>query len=184
MEERAGLVIRPLGAADEAEALAAHAELVAEGSMFLQGHEPGMPWAAYLDLLERYRAGVGLPAGHVPTTTLVGAAGGSLVGLLSVRHRLSPRLELMGGHLGYVVRPAHRRRGYATALLRHGLGVAAGIGVGEALVTCSDDNVGSIAVIERAGGVLRDRVEVPGYGLKRRYLVSTSRPGHLAGRAG
>ncbi len=45
------------------------------------------------------------------------------------------------------------------------------LGIDPVLVTCSDDNAPSISIIERAGGVLRDRVEAPGYGIKRRYLV-------------
>ena len=65
-----------------------------------------------------------------------------------------------GGHIGYAVRPAHRRRGYATEILRQSLIVARAVGVDGVLVTCDDDNVGSAAVIERCGGVLesdRDR---------------------------
>jgi predicted acetyltransferase len=45
---------------------------------------------------------------------------------------------------------------------------ARGLGIESALVTCDDDNVGSIRVIEGAGGVLEDV-----RGVKRRYWVST-----------
>ena len=37
---------------------------------------------------------------------------------LDVRHRLTPALSEVGGHIGYAVRPSARRRGHATALLR------------------------------------------------------------------
>ena len=41
-------------------------------------------------------------------------------------------------------------------------------GIDPALVTCDDDNVGSVRVIEAAGGVLEDV-----RGVKRRYWVPT-----------
>ena len=63
-----------------------------------------------------------------------------------------------GGHIGYAVRPAHRRRGYATEILRQSLIIARAVGVDRVLVTCDDTNVGSSAVIEACGGVLDDVV--------------------------
>ena len=50
--------------------------------------------------------------------------------------------------------PQFRRRGYATEILRQSLVVARAAGVDRVLVTCDDDNLGSIAVIERCGGRL------------------------------
>jgi predicted acetyltransferase len=46
---------------------------------------------------------------------------------------------------------------------------ALALGIDPALVTCDVDNVGSIGVIEAAGGVLEDV-----RGIKRRYWVPTS----------
>ncbi|GAA4845526.1 hypothetical protein GCM10023221_24830 [Luteimicrobium xylanilyticum] len=97
-----------------------------------------------------------------------------MVGRVSVRHELTRSLARVGGHIGYSVRPAYRRRGYATALLRAGLGRACGLGIERALVTCASDNVGSLAVIERCGGVLEGVVDVPGHSPTRRYWVPTA----------
>ena len=72
------------------------------------------------------------------------------------------------------MRPAHRRRGYASALLRAGLGVAHDLGIDRALVTCDDDNTGSATVIERCGGVLENLEAVPDGPPKRRYWVLTA----------
>ena len=65
-----------------------------------------------------------------------------------------------GGHIGYGVRPAWRRRGYATEILRQSLVILRSYGVEHVLVTCDDANLGSAAVIEACGGVL-ERI-VPG----------------------
>lgn len=83
-------------------------------------------------------------------------------------HRLNDLLLDVGGHIGYDVRPSARRRGHATAMLRGALPWANGLGIDRVLVTCDDDNVGSIRVIEAAGGELEDVREA-----KRRYWVPT-----------
>jgi hypothetical protein len=47
----------------------------------------------------------------------------------------------------------HRRRGYATEILRQSLVVARAVGVQRVLICCDDDNVGSRSVMETCGGV-------------------------------
>lgn len=165
------LQLRALVPDDEPQALLAERELAAEGFDFLVGRD-GRPFAWYVERCAANREGRDLPPGYVPATFLVGVVDGDLVGRLSVRHRLNEYLARVGGHIGYGVRPAFRRRGYATAMLRHGLSIAGGLGIGEALVTCDDRNLGSASVIERCGGVLQDVVPDGGSRV-RRYLVPT-----------
>ncbi|MEU5129616.1 GNAT family N-acetyltransferase [Streptomyces mobaraensis] len=96
------------------------------------------------------------PEGHVPSTTLWYVDGDTYLGRIAVRHRATPRLLEWGGHIGYDVRPSARRRGYATAMLRAVLPVAAGLGLDPVLVTCDPDNTGSRKVIEACGGAFED----------------------------
>ena len=96
------------------------------------------------------------PAGFVPDTELWWVDGDQFLGRIGIRHRLTPALLEMGGHIGYDVRPSARRRGHATAMLREALLVARGLGIERALVTCDVDNASSRTVIERNGGVLED----------------------------
>jgi predicted acetyltransferase len=56
------------------------------------------------------------------------------------------------------VRPAFRRCGHATEILRQSVAIARAGGVERILVVCDDDNVGSARVIERCGGVLESVV--------------------------
>lgn len=166
--------LRRLRLDDESQARAAHAELAAEGFAFLPFFTPDERWAEYLGRVERLSRGDGLAPRFVPWTDLYGVVDGVVVGRVSVRHRLNEGLTLVGGHIGYGVRKAHRRRGYATELLRAGLCVARDLGIGAALVTCDEDNIGSATVIERCGGVLEDVRTVPRGRPKRRYWVPTS----------
>ncbi|GAA3399314.1 hypothetical protein GCM10020369_84730 [Cryptosporangium minutisporangium] len=106
--------------------------------------------------------------GYVPATTLWWVQEGTYIGRIAVRHRLTPGLREMGGHLGYDVRPSARRRGHATEMLRAALPVAAGLGIAPTLVTCDVDSVASRKVIEHNGGVLEDQ-----RGEKLRFWVPT-----------
>lgn len=157
-----GLRLRPPCLEDEAAFAAGHRAMAAEGFTFGLGYEPGKPWTTYLRELEAHRHGRNLPAGHVPGTFLVAAVAREIVGRASIRFMLNAFLAERGGHIGYCVLPQHRRRGYATEILRQSLIVARAAGVGRVLLTCDQDNVGSRTVIESCGGVLDSVVTLDG----------------------
>jgi predicted acetyltransferase len=108
----------------------------------------------------------------VPSTFLVAEADGELVGRSSIRHVLNEFLLREGGHIGYAVLPEHRRRGYATEILRQSLIVARSIGIDRVLVTCDNDNAGSIRAIEANGGVLENIIELDSFpaGVRRYWI--------------
>ena len=95
-----------------------------------------------------------VPAGFVPQTVYWVVAGDDrrAVGMVRLRHRLTDRLLQAGGHVGYYVHPAHRRRGYATRALGLALGRLRGLGVDRALLTADPANAGSVRVILANGG--------------------------------
>jgi predicted acetyltransferase len=164
------LEMRALGAADAYEARGAHSELADEGFDLLPFFDGGEAWDQYLMRIARLRCGEGHAHGLVPWSDVYGVVNGVVVGRVSVRHQLTESPERVGCHIGYGVRPAYRRRGYATNLLQVGPAVACDLGIVRTLVTRNDANVGSAAVIERCGGVLADVTEVDG-ALGRRYWV-------------
>lgn len=147
------LRLRPLRPDEEAEYFAAQGELAADGFTFgfIGADET---FAEHVLHLEERRRGRDLADGFVESTWLVADVGGEIVGRTSIRHELNAYLAFHGGHIGYGVRPAFRRRGYATEILRQSLVIVRSYGIDRALVTCDDDNIGSAAVIEACGGVL------------------------------
>lgn len=145
--------------------------MAAEGHDFALGLDDSSSWDEYVDALHHARQGIGLQPGHVPATFLVADVDGVIVGRVSIRHELNDFLAHEGGHIGYGVLPEHRRRGYATEMLRHALILAREMGIGRVLVTCDDDNVASARVIERCGGVLENVVDATDGVAKRRYWI-------------
>ena len=159
---------------DEAdEFLRAHRATSPEVPSFLHFYDDGVPLAIYLDVLARLRTGTDLAPDIVPETFLLAFVESRIVGRIAIRHRLNARLEREGGHIGYVVVPEFRRRGYATRMLALGLRLAHDeLGIDPVLVTCDHANLGSIRVIERNGGVLQDVVAAEGRDAAiRRYWI-------------
>lgn len=108
------------------------------------------------------------PEGYVASTTLWWVEVDEYLGRIAIRHRLTPHLSEVGGHIGYDVRPSARRGGHATDMLGAALPVARSLGIESALLTCDVDNVASRKVIEKNGGILEDQ-----RGDKLRFWVPT-----------
>ena len=161
---------------EEEEVLRALRATSPESPTFLHYYAPGMPFRQYLEVLADQERGINLPSpNHVAATFLFAFAGQRIVGRTSIRHALNAFLLRVGGHIGYVVVPEFRRRGYATAILKLSVRISRDqLGLERVLVTCDDDNVGSIRVIEKNGGILEN--VVTGADLdkpKRRYWIDT-----------
>lgn len=130
-----------------------------------------MPLTRYLEVLAARERGERLPPDHVPSTFLFAFVATRIVGRVSIRHSLNAFLERVGGHIGYVVVPEFRRQGHATEILRQSLEIARRtLGIRRVLVTCDDDNIGSIRTIEKNGGILENIVRGPEKP-KRRYWI-------------
>jgi len=143
---------------------------------FAFGFDDAVPFADYVKQLDGHARGIGVPRNFVPNTFLVGVVGGWIVGRVSIRHSLNDFLARVGGHIGYGVVPSQRRRGYATAMLRQAIPIAASLGIERALISCDEHNIGSRKVIESCGGMFERIVDCPDSGMpKRRYWLPRER---------
>ena len=129
------------------------------------------PWSAYVVRLANFARGISLDEGRVADTFLVAQVAGTIVGRTSIRHELNEFLAREGGHIGYGVLPAHRRKGYATEILRQSLIIARSLGVERPLLICDADNAGSARVIETCGGQLETIAETSEGERIRRYWI-------------
>jgi predicted acetyltransferase len=171
------LVLRRPSIEEEDEFLRAHHATTPEVPYFLHYYEEGMALRHYLEVLEQRERGVNLPPNHVPSTFLFAFNGERIVGRVAIRHVLTDVLQRVGGHIGYVVVPEFRRQGHATAILRLALQFAHDrLALERVLLTCDDDNIGSIKTIENNGGVLEEIVNMPGVNkATRRYWIDARR---------
>lgn len=118
-----------------------------------------------------------LPGGQrikrVPQIDLWLIDGGKFLGMASLRPKLNSSLKKRGGNLGYAVRKSERRKGYGYLILQLALPYARAEGLRKILITCHDENLGSIRIIEGGGGILQDKVEIKGLPLlERRYWIT------------
>jgi predicted acetyltransferase len=93
----------------------------------------------------------------VPCTTFWYVSGEHYIGTLVIRHRLTPELTDIGGHIGYHVVPGWRRQGHATRMLAAGLLECGPFSLSRVLLTCTSDNEASRRVILANGGVYDDQ---------------------------
>ena len=168
------LELRPLRPEDEASFNDAVAVFKNETPPFefAFDFDESVPFIEYIDKLEGWSLGEGLPDNFVPSTFLVGVVDSVVVGRLSIRHRLNDSLERVGGHIGYGAVTSYRRRGYGTEMLKQALPFCSLLGIKKALITCDVDNFGSQKIIERCGGVFENVTDEPQLTVqKRRYWI-------------
>lgn len=114
------------------------------------------------------------PAGKVASTTFWLADGDAYLGRISIRHALNDALRVIGGHIGYDVRPSRRGQGLGGQMLALALPHAAALGIDPAMLTCDADNAASWRMIERCGGIRE--AEFIHEGIPRyRYSLPTTR---------
>ena len=113
------------------------------------------------DIIDEHN-GINLQNGRVPSSIYFLMNDDRIVGYVSIRHNIDNEfLSRIGGHIGYGVRPSERRKGYATKLLSLALEKCDELGLGNVLVTCKEDNIGSAKTIENNYGVLEETVFIP-----------------------
>jgi predicted acetyltransferase len=94
-----------------------------------------------------------LPPHFVPQTNYWLVGGDEFLGRTSLRHELNDQLRLLGGHIGYEIRPSRRRQGHGTTILGLVLAKARERGLARVLVTCDADSIASRRIIEHHGGM-------------------------------
>ena len=104
----------------------------------------------------------------VPSRVWWYTSGEYYLGSLVLRHRLID--DEGGGHIGYHVVYPWQRRGHATRMLRAALGRCSRVGITRTLLTVAPDNVASLRVVDRNGGV-PDGVNYEG---EARFWIDTS----------
>ena len=98
-----------------------------------------------------------------------------LIGMINIRHHLTPKMLVHGGHIGYGIRPTERRKGYNEINLYLGLLKALEeFNLDKVMLDCDVKNLGSDKTIQALGGVL-ERTDIDDYdgALTNVYWINT-----------
>lgn len=131
---------------------------------------------AWLANVRRYSSPETTPAGKVPSTQYLALDENEhLVGMVNLRHCLNDYLLEFGGHIGYSVRPADRKNGYAIQMLKLALDEAKALGIDRVRIACDRYNIASAKTIQANGGVLDgERYDPQDSTLTQRYWIENA----------
>lgn len=129
---------------------------VLHGSCFLTEAHSIEQW---IEVVEKFWSAETVPNGYAPCGTwlLIRESDKQMVGITNLRFELnSAFLQNYGGHIGYSIKPAERRKGYGSKLLELTLKEAKKQHITRVLITCDDNNIASARVIEANNGKLEN----------------------------
>lgn len=107
-----------------------------------------------------FEHGINLPINYVRATTFWLIDNEKFIGEISIRHELNSSLTNYGGNIGYEIRQSECMKGHGTKMLSMALKYCKeALNLNKVLITCDDDNIGSIKVIENNGGILENKVK-------------------------
>lgn len=149
-------LVRPVLEMKE-EALAYREEHFAEGEYVICGSElfdKTESYEEWLDSVTRNTSPETVNENWVVTDTFfaVRKSDNRIVGIIDLRHTLNEFLKDFG-NCGYSVRPSERKKGYATEMLSEILQIAQAAGMEEIHISVEKENIASVKVIQKNGGV-------------------------------
>jgi predicted acetyltransferase len=149
------------------------AEISAEGyRSFLKAFVDENNFQQYCDTVNNLSMGIGLKHGKVSETSFwLIDDDGNFVGHTSIRHELSDTLLSFGGHIGYIIVPSYRGKGYGKKILELCLFEALRIGLPRVLMTCDSSNAASARIIEKNGGIFENEMRSDTRNPWRRYWI-------------
>jgi predicted acetyltransferase len=154
------IILRPLSAGDEKafmEGLELFSDMESDWYSFIW--ELGLKFETHLQTLDDRFHGKNMAKGMVPDSMLYAFLDGKIVGRSSIRHELNDHLSKAGGHIGYAVATSYRNKGIATEILKQSLVYCKDVlKLDRVLVTCDEDNLGSVKTILKNGGIFENKI--------------------------
>ena len=139
------------------------------GSSKLEDYTDYFKWLEKLRIYEQKET---CPEGKVPATLFLTfrKSDNKLLGMVQVRRELNKYLAEFGGHIGDVIRPTERNKGYATMQIALALEFCKSIGINEVFISAKLTNIASQKTIMKNGGILQNVVDCEDYKLNRYYI--------------
>lgn len=114
----------------------------------------------YIENIEELSKSIGLDNGIIPKSEWwVINQDGDIIGTVRLRHKLEGEIDKdEHGHIGYDIAPRFRRKGFGKEILKLVLQKAKEFNMNKVLITCDEDNIGSIKIIESNNGVFESEI--------------------------
>lgn len=131
----------------------------------------------YLQQLSDYEHEENLPDGYVPETRYWLLDDDEFIGSFSVRHRLTQKLEQVGGHIAANIAPKHRGKYSSFLGVKMCIDAAHKLGLDRVLMTCDVNNSASyraiMGLLKMYGGEQISDSFVDGHGAHRVWINTT-----------
>lgn len=127
------------------------------------GYLKDMDYKTWLENTIRLNIGSPLNDGEIPTSTFFVYDGARLIGYLIIK-RKNLNLDKVG-QVYLNVRPNDRKKGYGDYILKAAIRKCKEIGIIKIIISCPQESVGGIKLIENNGGVLQEEKELNGSGI-------------------
>ena len=124
----------------------------------------------WLNNIINLNLGSNLKTGITPQSTFFMFSGTRIVGYLTIKRKIIDSKTV--GQLYFNIRPSDRKKGYGTKLLTAALKKCKDIQMSQVIISCPDESLGAIKLIERHGGKLAETKFLKGTDIKMRiYLI-------------
>lgn len=131
-------------------------------------------YESWLETVELGKRKENLPEGKVPTFVYfaVRKIDNKIIGIVSIRPNLNEFLTKYAGHIGFIVSPKERQKGYGKIITKLAIEKCKEFGTNEIIITCKKTNIISAKCILSCGGELIE--EIPWFDniqIQQRYIV-------------
>lgn len=107
----------------------------------------------------------------VPATLFFAVNEDRILGAIQIRHHINhPNLIERWGHIGYGIRPSERWKWYAKEMLKFALIESQKLWLEKVLITCHDDNIASVKVIETNWWIFERYTDIEGVKWRRYWI--------------
>lgn len=122
------------------------------GSCNLAGYDDFDKWLDFILALEKTP-----PKGYVKSSTYLSVrkSDGKIIGTIQLRHKLNKELKKQGGHIGYGICPAERKKNYGKEQLLLVLEEAKKLKIAQVIIFCDKDNEASARTALSCGAFLK-----------------------------
>ncbi len=110
----------------------------------------------WLKQLKKYESPLTCPDNVCPGFTyfLIRNNDDKIIGMINIRTKLTDRVKVHGGNIGYSIRPTEQHKGYGKEILKLGLNKCREKGMKKITIVTNSENIASSKIIKSCNGIM------------------------------